>query len=607
MIDNIYEYLHEHILLVDGAMGTELYSRGVPRGHCYDELNLSMPQIVERVHRDYIAVGAKIIETNTFGANRHILGTYYDLADKTYQINEKGARIAHAATLGKDVLIAGSVGPISRPYEETEKIEKTLLNEIFTEQISALVDGGVNLILLETFGDIDELQIAFLVAKTICKDIPVICSMSFLENGRTAFGVDPSQAAAAITEAGAMIIGANCGTGPSGVFESVKKLAISKELHLAAMPNAGLPTFSDGRFDYPAEPKYMAYYASKFAGAGVSIIGGCCGSGPEHIKAMAEAIENIKPRKPDRVFTRARMAVSDKVYKTEHVKTRLERILNREFVYSMEIDPPRGVDIEHILQSVKDFKEAGGTAVNISDTPMARLRMSALPLASQVKNNIDIEVVLHVTARDRNLIAIQSDLLGAHSLGIRDILALKGDPPSIGDYPFASGVYDVTTPGLVSILSSFARGRDRLGSSLDKPADYFVGVAFNQNARNLEHEISHLQDKIRSGARFIQTQPVFGEEDLIKIKKAVPENVPILASLMILVSENHAEFLHNEVPGIEIPQEYRDRLRGLSGKEGRERGIEIASEIMESIREYAAGVCFMPPFGRYDICSGLIK
>jgi len=606
MIENIFEYIKEHILVADGAMGTELYTRGVPRGHCYDELNLSRPDIVERVHRDYIAAGAKMIETNTFGANRHILGTYYDLAEKTFAINEKGARIARAATLGKDILVAGSVGPITRPFETENRPGVSELNGIFSEQIDALIEGGVDLIILETFADIEEILIALHAVKRNKPGIPVICSMSFVEGGRTITGIDPQTAAEKLLSQRVKIIGANCGTGPRGLLEALKSLAISKDTILSAMPNAGLPTFTDGRFEYTAEPDYLAYYAKKYAMAGVAIIGGCCGTGPEHTKAIAEAVGNLKPKPPKKIAVGVIKEPGEAPIR-EREKTSFEKKIEKRFVYSMEIDPPRGTGTAETIEAARRFRELGGDAINVSDIPMARLRMAALPLASAIRCGADIDVVLHVTARDRNLIAIQSDLLGAHALGIDNILALRGDPPSVGDYPYATGVYDVTSPGIVSILSAFSQGYDRLGVEIDNPADFFIGVALNQNATHWEREVAHLDDKINAGAKFIQTQPVFDIKKLETVIKAVDGRAKIIASLLILASERHTEFLHNEVPGISIPKSIREAMRGLSGAKGRERGLEIARETLDALREKADGVCLMPPFGRYELAEELIS
>ena len=604
MID-LMEYIKRQILLGDGAMGTELYRRGVPGGHCYDELNLSNPGLIERIHRDYISAGAMMIETNTFGANRHILGVYFDLGDKAFAICEKGARIARAAVAWRDILVAGSIGPITRPFESENNPGKDELAETFSEQIAALVQGGVDMLILETFADIEEMVIAFGAAKEQAPGLPVICSMSFVEGARTVTGVEPGTAAAGLIAEGAKIVGANCGAGPRGVFEAVKGLAIKKDMTLSAIPNAGLPAFSDGRFEYTAGPDYMAHYARKFATAGVSIIGGCCGTRPEHIKAMAGALEGIEPGPIPKIFPIEERVEKAKIERTR-TPTAFERAIESKFVYTMEIDPPRGVDSDSVIGAAKNFISSGGDAVNISDIPMARLRMAALPLAAAIRRGTGIEVILHVTARDRNLIAIQSDILGAHTLGIRNVLALRGDPPSIGDYPFATGVYDVTSEGIVSIVSAFSQGVDRLGVNIDMPADYYVGVAVNQNAGNFERELVRLEGKIAAGAAFVQTQPVFDIEKLKKLAESLDGRVKLIAGLMILASERHAEFIHNEVPGIAIPDDIRKRIRGLSGKKGRECGLEIARETLDHIRNIADGVCIMAPFGRYELARELL-
>jgi len=603
-MNSIIEYIGERVLLGDGAIGTEFYRRGVPKGHCYDELNLSQPALVEQIHREYIAAGAGLIETNTYGANRYILGKYYDLANKTTEICERGVKIARAATSWKNVFIAGSIGPITRVFDSEDQPDADDLDAVFSEQIEGLVSGGVDLIIFETFADLRELVTAIAAAKRIVPELPVVGSMSFTEGVRTIAGVEPSEAATKLIEAGAHIIGANCGTGPRGVFEAIKGLAINKDLLLSAIPNAGLPTFSDGRFEYESEPEYLAHYAKKYVGFGVRLIAGCCGTTPEHIAAMSDAIEGLSPNPIRKIVQVGELAESKVLHSRK--PTQFEKAINNKFVHTMEIDPPKGIIVDDTIEAAVAFKSLGGDAINVSDTPMARLRMAALPLAVSIMDKANIDVILHVTARDRNLIAIQSDLLGAHSLGIDNILALRGDPPSIGDYPFATGVYDVSSEGIVSIASSFSRGFDRLGIEIDSNADFFVGVAVNQNSRHLKREFERLDAKIAAGAGVVQTQPVFDISKLKEVVDFVDGRIKVIASLMILSSERHAEFLHNEVPGISIPLQMRDSLAGKSGKEARTVGMEIAKATLYEIREIADGVCFMPPFGHYEIVRELM-
>lgn len=600
------EYVQDNIILGDGAMGTEFYRRGVPKGHCYDELNLSQPALVERIHRDYIAAGAKIIETNTYGANRYILGKYYDLAEKADDICERGAKIARSAASWRDVFVAGSIGPVTRPFETEEKLSEAVITAAFTSQIEALIAGGVDILMLETFANLNELLNAFDAARSVSNSIPIICSMSFVEGARTVTGIEPQRAARELLAAGAEIIGANCGTGPRGIFEAVKALAIERNIFLSAMPNAGMPTFTDGRFEYESEPEYLAHYAKKYAGFGVRVIGGCCGTTPDHIAEMSAA---LKDRSPQPIRKIANVKQQPDIQRPSHHRepTSFEEKISRKFVYTMEIDPPRGTGADELIREAHVFKQLGGDAINVSDIPMARLRMSALPLAAEIRRDADIDVILHVTARDRNLIAIQSDLLGAHALGIDNILALRGDPPSIGDYPFATGVYDITSQGIVSVISAFSHGVDRLGVEIDSPADFYVGTAVNQNSSHFERELARLDEKIAVGAGFVQTQPVFDIDKLKAVIDYVDHRVKIIASLMILRSSRHAEFLHNEVPGISIPKDIRIRFEKFSGEEARAEGIAIAKETLVRIREIADGVCFMPPFGKYEIVEKLMS
>ncbi len=599
-------YIEENILLGDGAMGTEFYRRGVARGHCYDELNISNPALVEEIHRDYISAGARLIETNTYGANRHILGKYYDLADSADEICERGAKIARSAVSWRDIFVAGSLGPITRPFETEESLSDDEISAVFSSQIKALIVGGVDVLILETFANLKEILIALKTAKSISSEIAVICSMSYVEGARTVTGVAPQESARRLIDAGADVIGANCGTGPRGVFEALRALAIDENMFISAIPNAGMPTFTDGRFEYESEPEYLAHYAKKYAGFGVRIIGGCCGTTPKHISAMSVALEGKSPQPVRKVaIVKEQPDIQQPSYKRE--PTNFEEKISNSFVYTMEIDPPRGTDAGDLIDAARRFKDLGGDAVNVSDIPMARLRMSALPLAAEIRRKAEIDVILHVTARDRNLIAIQSDLLGAHALGINNILALRGDPPSIGDYPFATGVYDITSEGIVSVISAFSHGVDRLGVEIDSPADFFVGTAVNQNSSRFERELARLDDKIAVGAGFIQTQPVFDIEKLKAVTDYVGGSAKVIASLMILRSSRHAEFLHNEVPGISIPKKIRSRFEKISGENARQEGIDIAMELLGQIRQVSDGVCFMPPFGKYEIVEKLLK
>ncbi|MDI6840533.1 MAG: bifunctional homocysteine S-methyltransferase/methylenetetrahydrofolate reductase [bacterium] len=588
--------LNERIIVADGAMGTMLYAMGVPKGHCYDELNLSKPKLVKEIHQAYIDAGADLIETNTFGANSYILGKYYDLDKKTADINYMGAKIARKVC--RDKLVAGAVGPITRPIEAAERLSLSEIHSIFKEQITALANGGVDLIILETMSSIDELIQGFLAASEVC-NLPVICQLSFVHDCKTILGIDPVEAANALEKAGAHIMGANCGTGPQVVYEAVRRMGHVTDAFISALPNAGLASFSQGKFVYPATPEYFAAYSKKYVDAGVSIIGGCCGSTPTHIAAISNVVKGMrpKPRKIVRVEVKTECRGLINQTHISEVTSPLQQKLKEKFILSLEIDPPRCIDFDKELNAAQNFKAMGGECVNVSDTPMARLRMSPISLAHIIKHRVDIDVILHCTCRDRNLIAIQSDLIGAYSLGIRNILALTGDPPSVGDYPFAAAVFEITSDKLIEIINSLNRGVDWLGNPIGKPTSFFIGVAGKLN------EPERVKEKAMKGIGFIQTQPVFDIKEIQSFVKEVAElHIPVITGILPLVSVRHAEFIQNEVPGITIPDKVMKRMRDGAADEG----VKIAHELFDEIKLICNGVCIMPPFGKYELVEKII-
>ena len=607
--DKLREILSERILIFDGAMGTYLYSLGVPRGHCYDELSLSRPELIEKVHREYTGAGADILTTNTFGANRHILEKYYDLGDKTADINAAAVKIAKkvAAEFGRGILVAGDIGPVTRKFECEEEISCENIGAIFAEQIQILAEAGADLIFFETFGDLTELLIAIDTAKKVAPELPIIASMSFID-GKTLVGNDPQEVGIALAEKDVPVAGANCGRGPRGILEAAKQIGKVFPDFVLAKPNAGLPRFVDGQFNYPATPEYFADFARRAHSAGINIVGGCCGTTPEHIRAVAEAVAGRRPRRRKIVPAIKVAEKPQPVRRYPRAKTSLEKKISAGFVLTMELDPPRGIDASRLVQAARMFKELGGDAVNVSDLPMARMRMSALGLASVIRLRAGIDIILHFTARDRNLIAMQSDLLSAYAMGIDNILALRGDPPAVGDYPFATGVFDISTFGLVKLISSFNEGRDLLSNPLDMPTSFFIGVGFNQNSNNFERELERLEKKIQMGAHFVQTQPMF---DPAKIERLASHlrgrNIPIIVSIMPLISARNAEFLHNEVPGISIPKPIREKFERITSREkALEEGITIAREMLSAAREIAQGACIMPQLGKYSVVERII-
>jgi methionine synthase I (cobalamin-dependent)/5,10-methylenetetrahydrofolate reductase len=611
MSDLFLERLKKRAMLCDGAMGTLLYMRGVPYESSFDEQNISNPKVVLDAHRDYIKAEAEIIETNTFGANPFKLRNF-GLENKVREINLKGAKIAREAREieGRDVFIAGSMGPLGKPLVPFGKISPEEAQEAFRLQAEALLEGGVDLFIAETFSDLNEIALAVNVIRSICQ-LPVIASMTFGEDTKTLMGNSPEDVAKKLEGLKVEVIGANCTIGPQKMLEVVKALADVTQLSISAQPNAGLPRYVDGRFIYLSSPQYFAEYAKEFVKAGVSIVGGCCGTTPEYIKAIASALTSIKPE-PASAKT-ATVTIEEKAKEKELVKKKKEEVsqfaqkLGKKFVISVEIDPPRGVNPEKILKNVERLKQIGIDAINIADSPMARVRMSCISLAYLIKAKIGIEAILHFTCRDRNLMGLQSDLIGVHALGIHNILAITGDPPILGDYPQATAVYDVDSIGLVRIVSRLNGGTDWAGNSIGSPTSFCVGVGVNPCASDPEKELFRFHKKVEAGADFAFTQPLYDLkllEDFVKKVKHL--EIPIFLGLLPLASFKHAEFLHYEVPGIDIPERIREKMR-KAGEKSAEEGILLARELLEGAKEMMAGVYLAPSFGRFEIVEKVVE
>lgn len=593
-------------ILCDGAMGTMLYSRGVPFDQCFDALNLSRRDLVQQIHLEYIQAGAEIIETNTFGANRVKLGQH-GLEKSVRDINFWGAKIAKEARdiAGRPVFIAGSVGPLGKPLAPFGLISQEEAREVFKEQIEALVEGGVDLLILETFFDLRELEQAVLAAKEVC-DLPIIAQMTFNEEGRTIMGNTPEEVVAVLDALGADVIGANCSTGPQPVYAVVLEMLKVSRRPLSAQPNAGYPARIEGRFIYPSTPAYMAEYARRMVQAGVRVVGACCGTTPQHIAAIREAIKDLRPPEIQPVVV-ARPAREEKAPPPVTAPTELSRKLGRQFVISVEIDPPKGLDPTKDLQGARLLKEKGTDVINVGDSPMARVRMSALAMCYLIQEHVGMETIIHFTTRDRNILGLQADLIGAHAMGVRNILALTGDPPRIGDYPGATAVYDVDSIGLIRILSHLKRGTDLAGKPIGQPASFFVGCALDLNPQVRDRELPRLEQKIEAGADFIMTQFIFEPEPLLDFLEQVGKPpIPMMVGILPLQSYRQAEFLANEVPGIVIPQWVRERMR-QAGNRGREEGLALAEELLKAIMEKVEGVYLMPSFGRYEVVATLVE
>lgn len=590
--------LEQGVLLADGAMGTELYARGVPFDQCFDELNLSAPDLVRGIHLDYIESGAELIETNTFGANPFKLAGH-NLADRLAEINRAGARIGREAVdiSGRTVFVAGSMGPIGRPVAPLGTVTPEEVRQAYAEQASALVAGGVDVLILETFTDLPELIEAVRGVRTAV-EVPLIAQMTFTQEGKTLLGHGPREIVDALERLNVEVIGANCSVGSQGILEVIQQMAAAaKKARLCAMPNAGFPAYVGGRYMYVSTPEYMAEHARRMVALGVRLLGGCCGTTPAHIAKMREALR--KPAaEPASVGLHAPVVELEPMARPA-APSSLAQKLGRTFVVTVEVDPPRGVHDRREMDACRRLRDAGVDAIDVADNPMARLRMSPWAMSSRIQSEVGLETILHFTTRDRNLIRLQSDLLAVHALGIRNILVLRGDPPQMGDYPNATAVSDVKPSGLVKLIKEFNRGRDVAGNSIGAPTAFSIGVALNLSAPDLDREARVLERKITAGADFICTMPVYEPEALERFERIIGRlPLPVLIGVLPLASHRHAEFLHNELPGLSIPDRVRNRLR--DGADGREEGLRIAEELIATLRRRIAGIYLIPSFGRYE-------
>ncbi|MBI3636183.1 MAG: bifunctional homocysteine S-methyltransferase/methylenetetrahydrofolate reductase [Candidatus Rokubacteria bacterium] len=604
--------LAEGSLLCDGATGTLLYARGISPDACFDVLNLDDPKLVQSVHVDYLAAGADCIETNTFGANRFRLaahGRERDVAD----INRRGARLARDVreSAGRDVFVLGSIGPLGRYLAPLGTLTPDEARVAFHEQAEALLEGGVDAFILETFGDLAELDLAIEAVRSVC-DLPVIAQMAFTDEALTFTGRTPADVATALRGRGVAALGANCSVGSSTLYEVLElMLPAAGGVPLAIQPNAGLPTRIGERLMYLSSPGYMAEFAGRMVDAGARIVGGCCGTTPQHIAAMRETLDRRaagRGRAVQRVVVRPRRETEDAPgLRTAAPPTLLQRKLGAgEFVVTVELDPPRGHTVEKLVQGAKLLKERGVEIVDINDGSLGRVRMAVLPTALLVRDATGLDINMHFTCRDRNLMGIQADLLGAHAVDVRNILAMTGDPPRAGDYVNATAVFDVDGVGLMEILRRMNEGQDATGNSIGEPTSFCVGAALNPAAEDVDREIERFHRKIAAGARWIQTQPIYDLALLDRfLARAGGSPAPVLVGILPLHSFRHAEFLHNEVPGISVPEAVRARLRD-AGDGALRAGIEMARELVAAVRGRYAGAYLMPSFGRFEVVAEVL-
>jgi methionine synthase I (cobalamin-dependent)/5,10-methylenetetrahydrofolate reductase len=590
--------LENNVLLFDGAIGTIIYSHGVYFNRCYDELNLSNPNLIKKIHTAYIEAGADVIETNTFGANRFKLAPH-GLSEKLAAINYEGARLAREVA-GTDIIVAGSVGPLGiriEPWGPTS-IEET--RQAFKEQVRALKDGGVDLFMLETFSDLREIQQAILAIQKIC-DYPIIASMTISNDGNSLYGTTPETFTQRLDEWGADAIGLNCSMGPHTMLQVVEQMVKVTPKPIMVMPNAGSPRMVDGRNFYLASDEYMAEYARHFIHAGAKIVGGCCGTTPEYIKAMNKAISSIIPQHRPRIIQLNKESKDEvPTIPMEEKSILAKKIANNEFVTTVEITPPRGCNPSKIIESSKFLKENNVDAVNIPDGPRALTRMSAQHLSTLIAHEVGIETILHYTCRDRNLLGMMSDMLGLYPVGVKNLLIITGDPPKMGDFPDATAVFDVDSIGLTNMVSNLNKGIDLGGNRMGKPTGYFIGVGLNPGSPELDNEIRRFEWKVKAGAEFAITQPVFDLKQLLDfLNKIQHVRIPIIAGIWPLVSLRNAEFMNNEVPGVTVPKEIMDRMRKTKTRdESLKEGLQIAKEMVLQVKEHVQGIQVSAPFGK---------
>jgi homocysteine S-methyltransferase len=640
------EALKQRPLLADGAMGTVLYAKGASPEASFEQLNLTRPELVQQVHIDYINAGAEVIETNSFSGNRIRLANY-GLGDQVWKINVAAAKTARNAreVSGHPVFVAGSVGPTGKLLKPLGDVSVEEIEGAFREQMEGLLAGGVDLFMIETMSSLDETIVAVQAARKTAK-LPVVAQLSFSTEGHSFLGVSPEDSVKLIEALGDEfpdVIGINCGAGPGPVFDAFIRMTMafrnagfdSERLHFSCLPNAGQPSLSGGRYMFMSRPEYCASYVEPFVKAGARLVGGCCGTTPEHIKAMRAALDNyldnalstngptetsaqapnivsITTRDANGLHATLETASAEKPEKEcfTTLASRLQTAKDKrtgDFFISVELDPPKGAVIKKLLQAADLLHNAGADAINVGDSPMARVRMSSMATCQLISEKVGVETIIHFTTRDRNLMGIQADLLGCQALGIRNVIALTGDPPSLGNYVHATAVYDVDSVGLIKIISQLNLGKDLAGNSIGTPTNLSIACALNLTLDDRANELKRLRAKLDAGAHFIMTQPIYQLKDLTDFLDQFGDcPVPILAGVMPLNSHKHAEYLHNEVPGISIPEQIRDAMKE-AGDDGARVGIELAEDLLKEVAKVCQGTYLVPSFGRYEEMCQLIQ
>ena len=616
-------------LLGDGAMGTMLNARGVGFEQCFDALNLARPALVGEVHRAYIDAGSQVIQSNTFGANRYKLATH-GLEGQVVEINRAGVELARRVALAsfKEVLVAGDVGPLGVRLAPFGRVQPEQARQVFGEQIQALAEAGADLLVLETFSDLYEIREAIAAARQVC-DLPVVASVTFTRDDRTLLGDSPARVAQSLYESGAEVIGVNCSGGPAQIWRILRQMrqtiatagigagavrvSLAPHPYLSAMPNAGWPEQVGGRIMYPANPDYFGEYALAFCEAGARLVGGCCGTTPTHVAAMRQALDRLAEGCGPSPSELAMPAEGEEgAQAAEQTSPLAQKLAEGKFVLAVEMDPPRGLSAHKLLAGASLLEEAGTDVINVADSPMARMRMSPWAVCELVQRQVGVDTTLHFPTRGRNLLRVQGDLLAAHALGIRNVFVVMGDPTAIGDYPEAMDNYDLVPSGLIRLIKhNFNAGLDHAGTDIGQPTSFFVGCALNLCPQDAKQEIKNLRRKIKAGADFALTQPVY-EPELAEAflrryeEQHGPLEIPVLVGVLPLYGARHAAFLHNEVPGISIPEALRERMQ-QAGEKAPQEGVRIALELIEQMRPWARGIYLMPAFGRYDLAADVVE
>ena len=591
-------------------MGTllDLYGSG-ERPH--EIQNIKHPELVARIHHEYIEAGAEIIETNTFSANRFRLSQFH-LQDRLEEINRAGVEIARRAA-GDHVYVAGSVGPTGKLLEPIGKVKLSDAHAAFKEQIQVLLDVGVDLLILETFVSLHELDEAIDAAKELTS-IPIVAQKAFAEDGSILSGSFPLEVVEHLLSKGVDVVGANCTVGPQRMFSIIRTM-YKDGVILSAQPAAGIPTFQDGRSVYHTTPEYLATYAKELLQSGVTLIGACCGSTPAHIKAMRKALDEVVSGPSPTVATsevssKTKTGVDVEVSAPSEEKERRSQFaqnLGKKFLVTVELDVPRGLDMSSVMEGARYLHRVGIDAINITDGARARLRMSSIALSFLMQRDVGIEAMTHMTTRDRNMIGLQSELLGAHMLGVRNVLCVTGDPTNIGDYPQATSVQDIDSIGLIRAVKAMNQGLDLLGNSLERKTSFLIACAANPLADNLEREIARLSKKVEAGADVIFTQPIYEMRTLeVLVKRVEQWHIPIVLGILPLRSYRHAEFLHNEIPGMAIPETVRESLRS-AGNKASTLGVQLTKEFLRNAKHLVSGAYLMPPFRKYEVIPQLLE